>query len=176
MTERNWQQIKFWKDSNSKNINPIFQMAYNDNASIIPNKSYNELNTLCRQGSFDIKMWEISDSLSLDDMALLACKDIECELSYCQSSMTDPYEKHMKNCNMQINSLNKCLDNEIAKYKSLEKPIVMKTYLKGLLEEKKKLRTIKMNGGLPQQTLPVYPPTIHANEPKKDIELEKILL
>ncbi len=176
MTERNWQQIKFWRDSNSKNINPIIQMAYNDNVSIIPNKSFNELNTLCKQGSFEIKMWEISDNLSLDDMALLACKDAECDLNLCQSRMTDPYEKQMKNCNMLFSSLNKCLDNEIAKYKSLEKPMVMKTYLKGVLEERKKLRTIKMNGGLPEQLFPVYNKATLNPVPKKEIVLEKIIL
>ena len=140
MTEKHWQERTYWNNINNKNQNPIIQNTFDEKKAKAPNKHYKELYAECLKGSLDIKLWQISDDLSIDDMGLLACKDVGCELNYCQTSMIDPYEQPFKDCTSQFNALNRCIQYEIDKYNSIKEPLDVRDYLKNTLEEKKKLK------------------------------------
>lgn len=137
MTEKTWQEVKYWKDRNNKNLNPIIENTYEEKRKKAPNKHFKDLYFECLRGSLDIKLWQISDELTVDDMALLACRDVGCELNYCTTSFTDPYERPFEDCNSQSKALYSCISREVNIYNSQKEQIPLKTYLSKLLLEKK---------------------------------------
>lgn len=138
MTEKYWQERKYWNKRNDKNLNPLIENTYNEKRAIAPNKHFKELYAICLKGSLDLKLWEISDDLTVDDMGLLACRDVGCELNYCQTSLSDPYEKPFQNCDSQTRAFYSCISREVDNYNSIDSNIPLKDYLKVTLENKKK--------------------------------------
>lgn len=49
-------------------------------------------------------------------MSMLICKDVGCELMYCQSTIMDPYERPFNDCNEQIKHFNGCMLSEQRRY------------------------------------------------------------
>jgi hypothetical protein len=142
MTERMWQERKYWSERNENNIHKVIKDSYDSNKQIVPMKNFRDMYYDCLQGSTDLKSWQTNDRLTVDDMAQLACRDVSCEVSYCTSSMGDPYEKHFKNCNQQISALNKCITKEIDNYKTQPLADTIQLHLAKVLEMKKKNRPI----------------------------------
>lgn len=43
---------------------------------------------------------------------MLICRKDGCDLTYCQNSMSDPYERPFENCDQQFKALNNCIARE----------------------------------------------------------------
>jgi len=135
MTEKYWQNRQTINKKDS--LNGIIQRTYDDKKEKIPRKHFKELYYECLKGSLDLKLWAMSDELNVDDMALLACRDVGCELSYCQNSMTDPYERPFENCEQHQSALFGCIDYQINMYNKKPLASTIQEHLKIVLENKK---------------------------------------
>lgn len=138
MTEKYWQERKHFNNINDKNLNPVLKKTFDDKKENVPVKHFKERYWECLRGSLDIKSWERSDDLSVDDMGMLACRDVGCELNYCQTSMTDPYESPFENCDGQQKEFYGCIQREIRMYNYNSHGRSLQDHLKLRLEEKKK--------------------------------------
>ena len=138
MTEDYWQQEKKRIRINKNNVNPILQQTFDDKKSLVPNKNFRELYYNCLQGALYLKQYAQSDDITLDDMGMLICRDIGCELQYCQASMYDPHEKPFDNCDEQYQSFSSCMVQEKRRFihdgqgRSMQEQIVF------MLEKKRK--------------------------------------
>lgn len=137
MTEKLWQQRKHFNDINSKNENEIMKRSYNDLKERKGPIHFKSAYIECLKGSLDIKAWTKSKDLSVEDMGMLACRDIGCELTYCQQSLGDPYEKPFADCNSQFSQFNKCIQNEIRMFNYAPKGTIQE-HLQIVLDMKKK--------------------------------------
>lgn len=137
MTEKYWKERNHFNKINEKNIHPVLKRTFDDKKEKIPVMHFKALYYECLKGSLDLKLWSMSDELSVDDMALLACRDVGCELNYCTTSMTDQYEKPFENCDQQNKELFRCISREVDIYNS--NPVLsLQDHLKQILEAKKK--------------------------------------
>lgn len=145
MTEKQWQERNYFIKKNEKNLNPILKNSYQEKIDKAPNKHFKDLYFECLKGSLDIKQWQLSPDLTIDDMALLACRDIGCDLNYCTTSMLDPYEKPFNNCNDQNKALFNCISREISRYESNPLAETIQDHLKEVLLLKKKYSKYNIN-------------------------------
>ena len=138
MTEKFWQQEKKNIDKNKDNINPILQQTMNDKKSLIPSKHPKALFTDCLKGALYFRQWALSDDLNVDDMSLLICRDMGCELTYCQATLSDPYERPFENCNSQFKMFNDCILQEKRRYLQTDiQSRTMQQQIEFMLQKKK---------------------------------------
>ena len=116
MTEKFWQQEKKNIDKNKDNTNLIIQQTMEDKKKLVPSKHPKALYADCLQGALYLKQWSQSDDLSVDDMSLLICRDRGCELTYCQATLSDPYERPFENCESHFKQFNDCILQEKRRY------------------------------------------------------------
>lgn len=145
MTEKFWQQEKERIRLNKGNINPLIQQTFDDKQALVPNKNFRELYYNCMQGDLNIKSWERSDDMSLDDMGMLICRDVGCELQYCQASMSDPYEKPFENCDDHFKKFYQCQEQEKRRYRYDGQGRSMQEQIAFMLEKKKKEKVHGVN-------------------------------
>jgi hypothetical protein len=151
-TEQYWQQEKEKLEMNKANINPLIQQTYEDMKELIPRRNAKALYVDCLEGALYLRQYALSDSLTLDDMSMLICRDVGCELQYCQASMSDPYERPYKDCNGQFSELNKCMAQEQERYKSNSERSMQEQVLYMLEKKKEKYHNIlQMNKPLEQE-------------------------
>jgi len=145
MTENFWQQEKERIRKNKDNVNPLIQQTYDDKKALVPNKNFRELYYNCMQGSSNIKAWEQSENMSIDDMGMLICRDVGCELQYCQASISDPYEKPFENCDEHIKKFFQCQEQEKRRYSYDNQGRTMQEHIAYMLEKKKKEKAHGVN-------------------------------
>jgi hypothetical protein len=137
-TEELWQQRKVYNDENAKNENKLLKITREDYDGFKPSRHFKSLYQECIKGSSTLKLWGSSENLTVDDMAVLACRDTGCELNYCQTSMHDPHEyKTFKNCDQQTRAIYKCISQEITHYNLAPKGKNTQEHLKFVLERKR---------------------------------------
>jgi len=144
MTENFWQQEKERIRKNQGNINPIIKQTFEDKQALVPNKNFRELYYNCMKGDLNLKSWEKSDSLSLEDMGMLICRDVGCELQYCQASMADPYEKPFENCDEHFKKFYQCQEQEKRRYIYDNQGRTLQEQIAFMLEKKKNERMKNM--------------------------------
>jgi hypothetical protein len=137
-TEDYWKDEKKRIDINKSNVNPIIRRTYEDKKALQGPKHFKELYTQCLQGALYLKQWALSDNLTEDEMAMLICKDVGCELNYCQLSMSDPYERPFENCDQQYRNLNRCIAQEITRFEENSEGRTMQEQVLYMLEKKKR--------------------------------------
>lgn len=138
-TEDYWQKEKQNMKKNEGNIHPDIAQTYADMKSLGSTKHFKQIYLDCLQGALNIKQWEQSDNLTVDDMGMLICRDVGCELTLCQNSMADPYERPFSNCDAQFRNLNRCIASEIEEYeKEGHLDRTMQEQIKMKLEKRKK--------------------------------------
>jgi hypothetical protein len=138
MTENYWAQEKERIKKNKDNINPVLQQTFEDKKILDP-KNFRVLYTNCLQGSLHLNQYARSENITIDDMAMLICRDKGCELQYCQASLHDPYEKPFENCDEQYNSFSSCMTAEKRRYiHDGQKTRNMNEQIEYMLEKKKK--------------------------------------
>jgi hypothetical protein len=136
--EKYWQEekrrIEMNKDTKNILLEPTFQ---NPKQNVNP-KHPKALYTDCLQGSLFWNQWAKSDDLSLPEMGMIICRDLGCELTYCQTSMSDPYERPFDNCDQQFKALNSCISSEQRRYLMDPQGRSMGEHVNYMLEKKKK--------------------------------------
>ena len=73
-------------------------------------------------------------------MGLLICKDVGCELTYCQSTISDPYPSNrpFNNCDQLFRNFNSCIQQQIDMYETDSLGLSMQDYTLYMLEKRKK--------------------------------------
>lgn len=140
---------KYWKTKtqeikkNKNNINPIIEQTYEDKKNHLPNKNFQENYSDCTKGSLYLNQYAKNDQISIDEMAMLICREKACELNYCQSSFFDPYEKPFKNCDEFYNKYLGCTSQEIRRYLHDSENRNMNQQIEFMLEKKRKQKEIE---------------------------------
>jgi hypothetical protein len=137
MTEKYWQQEKKAIEKNKDNINPIISQTIEDKKKLIPNKHPKVLYSDCLQGALYLTQWALSDDLNIDDMGMLICRDMGCELTYCQATIFDPYERPFENCDEQFRRFNACIGMEKRRFLYDSEGRTMQQQVAYMLEKKK---------------------------------------
>lgn len=138
MTENYWQQEKKRIEMNKGNIHPVLQQTYDDKRALVPNKNFRELYYNCLQGALYLNQYAQSENISLDDMGMLICRDVGCELQYCQASMSDPFEKPFENCDQHYKLFSDCMSQEKRRYLHDGQGRTMQEQIAFMLEKKRK--------------------------------------
>ncbi len=136
-TEKFWQQEKERVRLNKSNIHPDIQLTYDENRGIVPHKDYRELYFNCHQADLNLKAFEQSDDITLEDMAMLICRDAGCELQYCQAGLIGPNQNPFSSCDEQFKNFNKCQEQEKKRYLYDNQGKSMKDHLYFMIEQKK---------------------------------------
>jgi hypothetical protein len=137
-TEKYWQEEKKRLEKNKDNINPIIGQTMEDARALVPARHPKTLYTDCLQGALFWNQLAQSDDLTLPGMALILCRDVGCELQYCQASMSDPYERPFEDCNQQFRHFNSCITGEQRRYTLDPQGRSLQDHLQFMLEKKKK--------------------------------------
>ena len=137
-TEKYWQEEKKKIKANEGNINPVIQQSYDDLRERVPARHPKALYTDCLQGSLFWNQWAKSDDLELPEMGMIICRDVGCDLTYCQTSMRDPYERPFENCDQQFKALNSCIASEQRRYLMDPQGRSMGEHIAFMLDKKKK--------------------------------------
>jgi len=77
-------------------------------------------------------------------MGLMICKNVGCELTFCQATMSDPYERPFENCEAQFKTLNSCINQEVRRYQFDSQGRSMKEQILLRLEQKKRENDLLM--------------------------------
>jgi hypothetical protein len=137
-TEEYWRAEKERIKKNADNINPIIAQTMEDNKSIIPPRHPKALYGDCLQGALYWDQWARSEDLSTNDMAMMICRDLGCELTYCQATLSDPYERPFENCDQQFKQLNSCIAQEQRRYQINPEGRTVQEHVQYMLAKKKK--------------------------------------
>jgi hypothetical protein len=110
----------------------------NDKKKLVPSKNAKVLFTECLKGALYLRQFAQSDDLSVDDMSMLICRDVGCELQYCQASISDPYDRPFENCDAHFRAFTRCIGQEQSRYLSNPERSVQEQVLYMLEQRKKK--------------------------------------
>lgn len=143
MTEEYWRRERENIKKNADNVNPILQQTFEDHKNPNP-KNFRELYTNCLKGALYLNQYAQSENISIDDMAMLICRDKGCELQYCQASMHDPYEKPFENCDEHYKNFAGCMSAEKRRYVYDGQERTMNQQIEYMLEKKRKEKIINM--------------------------------
>lgn len=83
MTEEFWQEEKKKQDQNVFNTNKIWKTTIEDMKSIASDKHPKALYAECLKQSAYWHHYSASPKLSIDDLAMIICRDLGCEINYC---------------------------------------------------------------------------------------------
>ena len=149
MTENFWQKFKKKKEENK---NEFFDEVESElKRKFKREKSPDELMLQCKTDNNYWKQYRMSEYLDDDAVAMVLCKNIGCELMYCQA-LTFSKEAQLKNietygCEDQYNTWRNCYLKEKRKFNSLHKPNqwkedgeIIPRYLKEQLKIQKETR------------------------------------
>jgi hypothetical protein len=137
-TEKLWQERQYFNNENAKNHNRLLTQTFQDKEDKAPKSmDFKSMYQECIKGSAELKLWGSSSNLTVDDMAVLACRDTGCELNYCQTSLHDPHEwKTFKDCDKQTRAVYKCISSQI-RYFNIDPQGTVQEHLKVVLERKR---------------------------------------
>lgn len=137
-TEEYWQRQNHFNKQNSSHIHPVIDQTMKDKKELVPAKNAKVLFTECLKGALFLRQYALSDDLSVDDMSMLICRDVGCELQYCQASLADPYDRPFENCDSHFRALTRCIAQEHDRYVSNPERSVQEQVLYMLEQRKKK--------------------------------------
>jgi hypothetical protein len=120
MTEEWW---KRYKDNKDKNENKIFSTVESELKRRFKNdRSPEELYSMCKTDNNYWKHYRNSENLDPDAVSLVLCKDIGCDLSYCQAmTYKSKPEDQFYGCKEQYSAFRECYISEKRKFNSLHK-------------------------------------------------------
>ena len=142
--EKYWQEEKKRLQANAGNIHPVISQTQEDARALVPARHSKALFTDCLQGALYWNQWAQSDDLTLPDMALIICRDVGCDLTYCQTSMADPYERPFDDCDQQFKQLNSCITSEQRRFTLDPQGRTMQEQIAYMLEKKKKEKYLNL--------------------------------
>ncbi len=163
-TEEYWKQEKKRNDIRDGDVNLYFKLVEKDNKDIRSPKHPKALYADCLKGALYWDQWAKSDDLNINDMSMMICRDIGCELSYCQMTMRDPYERPFEDCEQQFKQFNSCIAQEQRRYQFNPEGRSMQEHIRYMLEKKKK-----------EKYFDVFEKMSQTNEVEKEKEREYII-
>ncbi len=114
MTDKFWQQEKERMSLNK--LHPDIQQTYNDLGGYVFNKDFREIYFNCKEADMNLKALEKGDELSVEDMAMLVCRDAGCDLQFCQAGLEGPNKNPFQDCDEQYKKFIKCQEQEKKRY------------------------------------------------------------
>ena len=142
-TEKFWQGEKDKMIKNADNIHPVIKQTMEDAKALVPPRHSKALFQDCLQGALYWNQLAQQEDLTLPEMGMIICRDVGCELTYCQASISDPYERPFENCDQQFKQLNKCIAQEQVRYQTNPEGRTMQEHVAYMLEKKKKEKYMK---------------------------------
>lgn len=118
MTEEWWRQYKHNKD---KNENKLFGMVESELKRKFKNeRSPEELYSMCKTDNNYWKHYRASQNLDPDSISTVLCKDVGCDLMYCQV-LTNKNKDNIQlyGCSEQYNNFRDCYLKEKRKFNAL---------------------------------------------------------
>lgn len=137
-TEKYWQEEKRKQKMNKDNLHPVIKQTMEDSQALRSRKHPKALYSDCLQGALFWNQWAQSEYLSLSEMAMIICRDMGCELQYCQQTLSDPYERPFEDCDQQYQQFNSCITQEQRRYAFNPEGRTMQEHILYMLEKKKK--------------------------------------
>eukprot|EP00347_Sterkiella_histriomuscorum_P009487 403341025 len=156
MTEEFWQSYKKKKDLTQTNT--LFKgIADGIRQEQIRDKHPDELYAICRTDNNYWRHYRASPKLTIDELSMMICKEVGCDLSYCQNLMWKPKtpNQNISDCSDQYNSFRECVVREKKIFRSIvgsidtkANPMAIPDYLEKHFKEKEALKRKKqMMGG-----------------------------
>jgi hypothetical protein len=71
-------------------------------------------------------------------MGMLICKDVGCELMYCQSTISDPNNRPFTDCEAPFRNFNQCIGQQINMFEENNLGKTMQEYTLYMIEKRKK--------------------------------------
>ncbi len=109
-----------------------------DKKELVPAKNAKVLFTECLKGALYLGQFAESEDLSVEDKGMLICRDVGCELQYCQATLSDPYDRPFQDCNAQFRAFTRCIAQEQDRYISNPERSVQEQVLYMLEQRKNK--------------------------------------
>ena len=87
---------------------------------MIKDKHPDELYAICRTDNNYWRHYRASTKLSIDELSMMICKEVGCDLSYCQHLVHKPKSMHQQidNCTPQFNAFRDCVVREKKMFRS----------------------------------------------------------
>ena len=127
MTEDFWQQEKKKQDGNAFNSNLIWKTTMKDVKDLASDKHPKALYAECLKNTSFWHHYAASPKVSIDDMAMMVCRDLGCEINYCgliKKSYVTEWEGS-SDCTQEIKAFNDCLTQERRRFSWMqEKPAI----------------------------------------------------
>ncbi len=71
-------------------------------------------------------------------MGILICRDLGCELTYCRSTISDPYYRPYNSCDALFNNFNRCIDQQMTDYEENDMGMSIQQYTTYMIEKRRK--------------------------------------
>ena len=125
MTEKFWQQHTKNQNSRPDHTNRILKQTWEDAAEIATRKHPKYLYVECLKNSASWHAYAASETFSVADMAMYACKNVGCAVNYCSLvKMGWPSDwQGSSDCIDEQKSFNKCMVDEQRRYNWMDKAI-----------------------------------------------------
>ena len=147
MTEEYWADYKKKKDLQQSNY--IWRGVENwERMKKIESQHPDKLYAICRTDNNYWRHYRASPKLGIDELSMMICKDVGCDLSYCQQLFAKPRPgMQINNCDAQFNQFRECVVREKKVFRSLfgnidtkENPNAIPDYLDKHFKEKEARR------------------------------------
>ena len=120
MTEEYWAKWKFTRDERHPNLiwKNLERKLRHD---VIMDKHPDELYGLCRTDNNYWRHYRASTKLSVDELAMMICREVGCDLSYCQIQMGKPRSssQSFNNCMEEYHAFRDCFLHEKRLFKAM---------------------------------------------------------
>jgi len=110
----------------------------------IKNKHPDELYAICRTDNNYWRHYRASTKLTIDELSMMICKEVGCDLSYCQHLIGKPKSSHQNitDCKPQYDSFRECVIREKRVFRNMvsevdrKDPKAIPNYLEKHFKEK----------------------------------------
>ena len=120
MTEEFWQKWKSGRDERHPNM-MWKQMERGMRDQAIKEKHPDELYAICRTDNNYLRHYRASTKLSIDELSMFICRDVGCDLMYCQHLVGKPRNnsQQITSCTNQFNNFRDCVVREKKVFRDL---------------------------------------------------------
>ena len=148
MTEEYWASWKKKKDLTHSN-HILRVMEDTQRIQKIRDQHPDQLYAICKTENNYWRHYRSSNKLGIDELAMMICRDVGCDLSYCQTLFAKPKDssQRIQNCDRQFSDLRNCVVREKKVFRDLfgkidtkENPEAIPEYLEKHFAEKEKMK------------------------------------
>ena len=179
MTEEYWQKWKTTRDARHPNL--IWKtMETKMRVDAITNQHPDNLYALCRTDNNYWRHYRASPKLGIDELAMMICREVGCDLQYCQTLFAKPKHpnQQINNCDSQFDNFRTCIIREKRIFRSLMGEIdiskdttTIPDYLEKHFKEKEKMKKERKMMGLDGEDLKAK---IQEMDEKASLEMNKV--